>query len=164
VSARVRFTSPEEWERVRDLRLRALVDAPDAFSATLESERDATESGWRAMVTGWEGATNAMAIAELDGDWVGMAVGMRKDDASEAHLFAMWVDPARRRAGVGAELVRAVLAWARSSGATSVVLGVTDTNDGAVAFYEHLGFVDTGERHPLREGSELVVRGLRLPL
>ena len=93
-----------------------------------------------------------------------MAVGMRKTDAPEAHLFAMWVEPAMRRTGVGRELVRAVLAWARSSGARSVVLGVTDTNDGAVAFYEHLGFEDTGDRHPLREGSALVVRALRLAL
>jgi ribosomal protein S18 acetylase RimI-like enzyme len=160
----VRFATPDEWERVRDLRLRALADAPDAFSATLEGERDATEAGWRAMVTGWEGATNAMAIAEIDGDWVGMAVGTRKGDEPEAHLFAMWVEPARRRVGAGKDLVQAVLGWARSAGATSIVLGVTDTNDGAVAFYQHLGFVDTGERHPLREGSELVVRGLRLAL
>lgn len=164
MSARVRFASPDEWERVRDLRLRALADAPDAFSSTLQGERDAIESGWRAMVTGREGATNAMAIAEVAGEWVGMAVGMREGDAPDAHLFAMWVEPASRRHGVGKELVQSVLGWARSSGATAVVLGVTDTNDGAVAFYEHLGFRDTGERHPLREESELVVRGLRLEL
>ena len=106
MSARVRFASPEEWERVRELRLRALADAPDAFSATLESERDAPESGWRSMVTGWEGATNAMAIAEVDGEWVGMAVGMRKTDAPEAHLFA---EPGRTlvigdRCSIGAEV------------------------------------------------------------
>jgi ribosomal protein S18 acetylase RimI-like enzyme len=42
-----------------------------------------------------------------------------------------------------------------------VLLGVTDINDGAAGFYEHLGFADTGERHPLREGSLLTCRVLR---
>jgi ribosomal protein S18 acetylase RimI-like enzyme len=42
-----------------------------------------------------------------------------------------------------------------------VILGVTETNDGASGFYEHLGFADTGERYPLREGSSLICRVLR---
>ncbi len=45
-----------------------------------------------------------------------------------------------------------------------MILAVTESNDGAAAFYEHLGFVDTGEREPLREGSELRVRILRREL
>jgi ribosomal protein S18 acetylase RimI-like enzyme len=42
-----------------------------------------------------------------------------------------------------------------------VILGVTDTNDGAARFYERLGSADTGKRHRLREGSERSVRILR---
>ena len=45
-----------------------------------------------------------------------------------------------------------------SWGAGSVILSVTETNAGAAAFYERLGFVDTGDRHRLREGSDLTVR------
>jgi len=37
-------------------------------------------------------------------------------------------------------------------------LAVTETNGSAVAFYERLGFVDIGDRHRLREGSDLAVR------
>ena len=45
-----------------------------------------------------------------------------------------------------------------------MILGVTETNAGAAAFYEQLGFADTGERDPLREGSELRVRIFRREL
>lgn len=160
----VRFATPDEWERVRELRLRALADAPGAFGSTLARERESAEADWRAWVSGWEGSTNAMAVAEVDGVWIGMAVGSRTGEEPGAHLYGMWVEPDRRRDGVGANLVHAVLGWASSWGAGSVILGVTEGNDGAVGFYEHLGFEDTGERHPLREGSELVVRVLRRPL
>jgi ribosomal protein S18 acetylase RimI-like enzyme len=73
----------------------------------------------------------------------------------------MWVDPAWGTRGLGAELVREVLDWARSWGALWMVLAITESNDGAARFYERIGFVDTGLRHPLRDGSPLSVRVLR---
>lgn len=161
MSVAIRSVQPDEWERVRDLRLRALADAPDAFGATIEHEREGTEDFWRAWVSGWEGSTNAMTVAEADGEWVGMAVGSRSGDEPDAHLYGMWVEPERRGGGIGSDLVEAVVGWARSWGAASVVLGVTETNAAAAGFYEHLGFEDTGGRHQLREGSELAVRILR---
>jgi ribosomal protein S18 acetylase RimI-like enzyme len=158
---RIRLARPDDWERVRDIRLRSLEDAPDAFGATLEQERVYREPEWVAWIEGWEGATNVMYVAEADDAFVGMAVGSREGSASNAHLYAMWVEPAWRTRGVGSHLVHEVLAWARSWGSRRVILGVTENNDGAARFYERLGFADTGERHPLREGSPLMVRILR---
>jgi GNAT superfamily N-acetyltransferase len=158
---RIRPVTREEWERVRDLRLRALADAPDAFGSTLERERSLGRPGWIDWIEGWEGATNVMFVAERDKGWIGMAVGSRTGDEDHAHLYGMWVDPMWRGTGVGARLVESVLRWARSWGARWVGLGVTEINDGAAGFYEHLGFADTGERYPLREGSRLTCRVLR---
>lgn len=161
---RIRPTTREEWERVRDLRLRSLSDAPDAFGSTLERERGLGESGWIDWIEGWEGATNAMFVAERGEDWIGMAVGSRTGEEADGHLYGMWVDPSWRKQGIGARLVEAVIGWARSWGASTLILGVTEFNDGAAGFYERLGFVDTGERYPLREQSPLVCRVLRRPL
>ncbi len=157
----IRPVRPEEWERARELRLRALADAPDAFGGTLEEERPLGEAEWRSWISGWEGATNRMVVAE-DGDaWLGLAVGSITDGDPVGHLYAMWVEPRVRRTGIGRALVDAVLEWARDAGAAEVELGVTGANAGPVAFYERMGFADTGERHPLREGHPLVVRVLR---
>jgi GNAT superfamily N-acetyltransferase len=158
---RVRQAIPGEWERVRELRLRALADAPDAFGSTLERERSFGRLEWIDWIEGWEGATNTMLVAEHGDQWIGMAVGSRTDEEDHANLYGMWVDPTCRGVGIGARLVEGVLTWARSWGARSVILGVTEINDGATGFYEHLGFVDTGERYPLREGSRLTCRTLR---
>ena len=154
----IRPARREEWGRVRDLRLRSLSDAPDAFGSTLEREREHGEAEWIEWVEGWEDATNVLYVAE-DGDtWIGMAVGSRAGDEADANLYGMWVDPSWRGRGIGARLVDQVLGWAGSWGARSVILAVTETNEGAAAFYEHLGFADTGERHRLREGSDLTAR------
>lgn len=160
----IRVATRDEWEPVRDLRLRALADAPDAFGSTLDRERRLGEAGWIDWIEGWEGATNVMFIAERDDRWIGMALGSRTGDEDHTHVYGMWVDPMWRGTGVGARLVEGVLRWARSWGARWVGLGVTETNDGAAGFYEHLGFVDTGERYPLREGSRLTCRVLRREL
>jgi GNAT superfamily N-acetyltransferase len=158
---RIRPVTREEWERVRDLRLRALADAPDAFGSTLERERGNGPAEWIGWIEGWEGATNAMFVAERGDRWIGMAVGSRTGEEAHANLYGIWVDPAWRGGGVGARLVEGVLTWARSWGARWVILAVTETNDGAAAFYEHLGFAATGERHALREASRLICRVLR---
>jgi ribosomal protein S18 acetylase RimI-like enzyme len=161
---RIRRVTREEWERVRELRLRALAEAPDAFGSILDVERRHGEAEWIGWIEGWEGSRNALFVAEDAEPWAGMAVGSRAGDEPDAHLYGMWVEPTSRSNGIGTRLVEEVLGWARSWDARSVILGVTETNAGAAAFYEHLGFVDTGERYPLRAGSELRCRVLRREL
>ena len=158
---RIRLATRGEWERLRDLRLRSLADAPDAFGSTLDFERRHGQAAWIGWIEGWEGARNALFVAERGPEWIGMAVGSRARDEPDAHLYGMWVDPAWRAHGVGARLVDQVLGGAGSWGARSVILAVTETNAGAAAFYERLGFVDTGDRHRLREGSDLTARVMR---
>jgi ribosomal protein S18 acetylase RimI-like enzyme len=161
VGVRVRPARGKEWERVRELRLRSLRDAPEAFGSTLQEERAFGERRWIEWIEGWEGATNVLYVAEAGDTWVGMAVGSRDVDAPNAQLYGMWVEPAWRTRGVGSRLVQEVLGWARCCGSRWVILGVTETNEGAARFYERLGFADTGRRHRLREGSALAVRILR---
>jgi ribosomal protein S18 acetylase RimI-like enzyme len=70
----------------------------------------------------------------------------------------MWVAPEARRQGVGAALIGAVEGWARAAGYTSIGLGVTVTNPSAIRLYEACGYVETGERHPLRDGTDLTIQ------
>jgi hypothetical protein len=46
----IRVVEDEEWERARDLRLRALADAPEAFARSLEEEERLSESAWRERI------------------------------------------------------------------------------------------------------------------
>lgn len=142
--AEVRQLQPDEWRLLRDLRLRALTDAPDAFEAKVETARAFPDEEWRRRAEGWRTVDDVVFVC--DGD--GMVVGVR--DGEEALLGAMWVDPKQRGAGVGLALADAVINWARSWGANRVRLGVADGNRPATRLYERLGFVETGRRELLR--------------
>jgi hypothetical protein len=77
----VRRARADEWEALREIRLAALTDSPDAFGSTLAEERDADEARWRGWITGegWAGDV-ATFIAEAPGPLLGMATGYRPDD------------------------------------------------------------------------------------
>jgi GNAT superfamily N-acetyltransferase len=156
---RIRRVGADEWASLRDVRLSALADSPDAFGATLVEERRFDEARWRGWATGdgWPGAV-ATFVADDAGSFVGMATGHHPDaDPAIAWLFAMWVRPDLRGRGIGRALVDGVVSWAnRRPPIGRVVLRVTETNAGADRFYASCGFVPTDEApEPLRAGADL---------
>jgi GNAT superfamily N-acetyltransferase len=76
----------------------------------------------------------------------------------------VWWPPDPRGGGVGPALLDAVAGWARDRGCDRLVLSVTESNETARRFYEECGFVDTGKREVLREGSEMHTLILSKPL
>jgi GNAT superfamily N-acetyltransferase len=102
LGAVIRRLKPGEWQLLRDIRLRALADAPSAFAATLEPARPSPDE-WQRRARGWRSVGDVTFVC--DGD--GMVVGVR--DGADCWLGAMWVAPERRRDGVGTALVNAVI-------------------------------------------------------
>jgi len=159
----VRRLGAEEWREVRELRLRALADAPDAFWQTLADARARPESDWVARASVWAAApTQAMLVAEPGdgGPLVGMA-GVEPYDAEVevdrgtgepagpvprlvTDVWGVWADPALRGTGVGAALLEACVDWSRERGAAEVVLWCLDRKRDTLAWYGRRGFVPSG--------------------
>ena len=137
----VRPLRPDDWQTLRDLRLAALLDAPDAFASSYQSTLNRTEQEWRA----WPGR-GVVFGAFVGGQPVGMvgATPVATDPAT-VHLIAMWVAPAMRGTGVAENLIDAVVAWAESRGCLSVSLEVAIGNDRAAAVYLRNGFTYSNE-------------------
>jgi ribosomal protein S18 acetylase RimI-like enzyme len=72
----------------------------------------------------------------------------------------MWVDPSVRVEGIGRRLVDEVVGWARTAGYPSIRLRVTTSNQAGIRLYERCGFLDDGDRTPLREGSDVVTMSM----
>lgn len=150
----IRRIRPDEGPRLRTLRLRALADAPMAFGSTLARESAFTDEAWQDRAQrGASGTEGVTFVAELEGQWVGIATGLPRDpDAPEdprAVLVGMYVSGEARGHGVGAALVDAVVGWARERKADGLGLWVTATNATAIALYRRCGFQSRDERRPL---------------
>jgi GNAT superfamily N-acetyltransferase len=136
----VELITPNEWQRLRSIRLQALADSENAFGGTFEAESAEDESAWRAkfekldfLIASVDGIDGAMlSIEVLDGDfgatcWVG----------------GCWSDPQFRGKG----LMRAMFSYIDQQDKDWKIqgLGVWTDNYNAIAAYEKLGFVKMGE-------------------
>jgi ribosomal protein S18 acetylase RimI-like enzyme len=139
----VRRVQGPEWRALREVRLLALSEAPEAFETRYEeatarpdewwigwAERSA-ESEEQAMFVAWDGTT-PLAVA-----------GAFVED-QRCWLISMWTAPAVRRRGIGADLVESVARFARASRHTELLLKVKSDNEPARRFYERCGFLEVG--------------------
>lgn len=86
-------------------------------------------------------------VAQEDAWVIGLAgTGCVADHPDRCELFALYVDPGRQRRGAGRALLADAVAQARHAGADWLQVAVMPGNRVAVAFYEAMGFVPTGER------------------
>lgn len=157
VDPAVRRIGAGEWRTLRDVRLAALRDAPEAFGSVLERELAFGDGVWcdRAAANA-AGEWIAGWFAELGGEVCGLAGGVACEEGW-VELVGMWVSPAWRGRGVGRALIDAVCGWsARERGVGEVRLWVAAGNERAAAVYARCGFVATGARKPMprRAGAE----------
>lgn len=149
----VRALTPEDWPLWREVRLAALMDAPEAFGSTLAywSGDGDVEPRWRERLR--EVPLNLVALE--DGVAIGQASGTGLDDDARTELISMWVASAARGAGVADALVETVAEWAQGVGASAVRLSVRRANERAIRFYLRAGFIHVDE--PGDEPAELAM-------
>jgi ribosomal protein S18 acetylase RimI-like enzyme len=164
-AAIVRILEAGEWRVYQALRLQALKDAPDAFGATLAEAEARPEAAWRERLLNVVPARDLPLLAEVGIAPCGLAWGhIDAATPAVAHVFQMWVSPARRGQGVARQLLTRVVEWSRSCAVQSVVLSVTSGNSPARNLYESAGFVAVGDPEPLRPGSALTAQAMALSL
>jgi GNAT superfamily N-acetyltransferase len=142
----VRVLDPSEWSLYRDIRLRALTESPEAFTATLAEEADRDERFWRDRVT-----QARRLVAERDQVPLGTAsLGPYEPDPTAAEVFGVYVVPEARNSGIAWRLVEAVADLAARDGYGELYYWVGTDNARAVGFGKNFGFETTGYRRPAR--------------
>ena len=157
--------SPDNALVFRDVRLRALLDAPTAFSSTYSRESAITEDEWIKRSVRWC-SDGAIGYIAFDGDYACglVACYAESENPLRAHVISMWVDPAHRRTGVGRMLIDALQAWAQDRQMRELKLMVTSVNEGAIRFYERIGFCKTGNKAAYPNAPSIEEFEMILPL
>lgn len=136
---RIERLGPEDWQRLRAIRLRALADAPDAFSSLYAESAAEPDEFWHRRIVD----PGFVQLLASDGRDLGMAVvGPGRD--GQGGLYGVWVDPSARGLGVGDALMRAAIEVARKAGYERIYLEVANNNAAAIALYARFGWEPTG--------------------
>lgn len=165
----LRTLTGDDAETYRTLWLRALLDHPESFGSSLESERDLTLDVFvgrlenTVLDTFWLGAFESEKL-------IGILGFFRRQGQKLGHkavLGGMYVVPEARNHGVGRALLDEALRHAKSrAGLETLVLAVTVGNESAKQLYLDVGF-EVYCRDPkfiLVDGRDFDIEWLTLPL
>jgi GNAT superfamily N-acetyltransferase len=158
---RIRRISASDAMVLRDLRLRSITDAPEAFGQPLDEAQGRSVAEWqRSARQSAQGDHRSWLIAETDERTVGLVQGRRRRP-STLLLFSMWVDPSARRLGIGRGLIEALEAWARGWDANETILWVHSGNAAAIDFYRDLGFEHVRRGQDAESGARFGAMAMR---
>ncbi|MFN8609647.1 MAG: GNAT family N-acetyltransferase [Vulcanimicrobiota bacterium] len=140
---RVRRIEAHEWEQLRDIRLSALKQAPEAFCSTLAEATRLTSPIWEERARmGAESERTATFVVDQSGRFHGMTVVTL--DQGRAEITAVFLEPEMQGQGLATQMLRQALDFA---GPVPVWLEVNQQLVGAEALYARCGFrLDGGQR------------------
>jgi len=127
----------DDFKRLKNLRLSALKDSPNAFGAKYSDLKDRPDNYWQQLikVSNW-------CLVSADGlDIALLAVDKAdKDRKSDCWLSNWWIDENYRGKGVSKVMAEWVYNLCREKGWQKIGLGVWPDNKNAIAVYLKLGF------------------------
>lgn len=162
----VRSITALEWQKYREIRLRALKESPEAFGSTWDAEVLRPDETWSARTQESALGQTGRGFFALDGALpCGIVWCLLSDlEPDTAHIYGMWVDPALRGQGVGRALLAECIAWAKRKEAHCIRLGVTVADSPAMHMYQSQGFGPVGDPELLRPGSTLMAQAMALKI
>jgi GNAT superfamily N-acetyltransferase len=156
----VRVLDESDWSLYRDVRLRALAESPDSFSATLAEEAGRDEQFWRARMT-----RSHWLLAERDSIPQGIvSLGPYEHEPSAGEVFGLYVVPEARGTGVSWRLVEAAAGLATQQGYVQLYYWVGTDNGRAIGFAQNFGFRTTDYRRPSRSSDPQPVEEIAMAL
>ena len=134
--------NPDEWQRLRDLRLRALDESALNLAGSIEEESNYSEQQWRESFK-----RLTYVVASIDGKDVGLinVENLKGDFGATCWLGGLWSDPKYRGQGVARAIFDYLDEVAKEKNWMVQGLGVMENNLDAIKAFEKFGFVRRGE-------------------
>ena len=134
---------PDEWERLKQIRIRALTANPEAFGTKLTEVMSQPKDDWLKLYE-----KEDYLIASSGGVDVGMLYieVLKGDHGATCWIGGCWTDPDFRGIGVMRSLFNYIDDHASEKGWQRQGLGVWADNLVAINSYKSLGFAFAGEK------------------
>ena len=154
---------PEDWEKLRKIRLEALQDSPEAYAATYEAEKDRSEESWKKILGDGEGnaPTKISVCIENKGEYVGMITANRRSD-DIWRLGSVYVRSELRGKDISGALLAKIELQLYFLKAKKIELMVNATLPHAVDFYGRSGYRVVEELENVRMGDGKTYKELRM--
>jgi ribosomal protein S18 acetylase RimI-like enzyme len=148
----IRPVQMSDVEAFRAMRLEAVRDYPLAFTADLAETSARPIDWWRDLIArnSGDGAASVIMVADAGegaGELAGMTGLFSPTQPKLSHAASIWgvyVRPHYRGRGIGEQLLRACIEWARAKDFVTVKLSVVEGNDVARRCYQRVGFTTYG--------------------
>ncbi len=144
----VRPATPEDAAPLRELRIEALANRPEAFAADHAAALAEPVEGWVERINRNAADDSGVICVAANGErLVGMAGLGRGHWPKTRHSAVIWgvyVTPAWRGQGVAEALIETCIAWGKAQGVATVKLAVVTTNTPAIRCYARCGFTVYG--------------------
>ena len=144
----VRPALPADAERLRALRIEALADTPEAFSADYAAAVIEPVDAWVERIAKNNAQdTGVICVAEIADRLIGMMALSRGHWPKTRHggmIWGVYITPVWRGHRVAEALVDECVTWAQAHGVVVLKLGVVTTNTPAIRCYVRCGFTVYG--------------------
>jgi ribosomal protein S18 acetylase RimI-like enzyme len=140
----LRFLTPDDAAAFYNLRVRSLIDHPEAFHGSPEEWAHIDRAAVVDRIAG-SPCAGAFRVGRLVG--TALLATRSRTQAKRRHRAEVWnvyVDGEERGHGIAERLLGMVFDAARARGYDSLILTVAAGNDGARRLYERLGFTVYG--------------------
>lgn len=156
---------PDDWQRLRDLKLKSLEEEPIVFEDQEEGRNkytSRTEAEWRDILegkmSGGRAGENISVFAESGTELIGMVSAIipegQSPDAKSATIQHMYIDLRFRGQHIGRKLFGALLEKLKGRGdLRKLELQVVSTQTPAIEMYRSFGFREVGRKSVRRGGN-----------
>ena len=155
----IRRAKPSDWEAYRAIRLRSLLDEPEAYESEYQTEAHFAPDRWKQRLTT---AANYLVFDD-DQALVGIAAGLWTADR-DILIVGMYVAPEARGHNCAHLLLDALADLAVRGQGRRLVLEVAESNIRAARSYRSYGFMETGRRRAMDRDPGIPEIELAYPL
>lgn len=134
-----------EWEKYKELRLRALKEDPQAFGSNYNDSLMFPDTKWQERLQKVVDGESWAVFARQGEELVGMMFAMKEADEGVVSIVSVYVANEARGQGISGRLMSTIIRQLGENKISLIKLSVNQDQQAAVGLYKKFGFEEVGK-------------------